>query len=63
MDDSVIVVGFLSGTLCFMFLVATSFSHSQNDTLQDEAIERGYAIHCPTTGKWSWIGECEETTP
>lgn len=27
---------------------------------QSEAIERGYALHCPATGKWAWKGECEK---
>lgn len=24
-----------------------------------QAVERGYAEYCSTTGNWSWIGECE----
>jgi len=25
-----------------------------------QAIERGFAIHCPLDGKFGWIDECEE---
>lgn len=27
---------------------------------QREAIERGYALHCPATGEFAWKGECED---
>lgn len=27
---------------------------------KDEAIERGYGLHCPDDGKFAWVGECEE---
>jgi len=25
-----------------------------------QAIERGFAIHCPLDGKFGWLDECEE---
>ena len=25
-----------------------------------QAIERGFAIHCPLNGKFGWIDECKE---
>jgi len=28
--------------------------------VQAEAIERGYALHCPKDGRFAWIGECDE---
>jgi hypothetical protein len=28
--------------------------------IQTEAIERGYALHCPKDGRFAWIGECDE---
>lgn len=31
--------------------------------LVQEAIERDYALYCPTTGEWAWKGECEEGNP
>lgn len=27
---------------------------------RSEAIERGYALRCPTTGEFAWKGECDE---
>ena len=27
--------------------------------LKRQAIERGYALHCPDDGKFAWVGECE----
>ena len=28
--------------------------------IKTEAIERGYALHCPKDGRFAWIGECDE---
>jgi hypothetical protein len=28
--------------------------------VQTEAIERGYALHCPKDGRFAWKGECDE---
>ena len=25
-----------------------------------EAIQRGYALHCPQTGDFAWKGECDD---
>ena len=36
---------------------------NQNYTLyylKSEAIERGYALHCPQDGEFAWKGECEK---
>lgn len=27
--------------------------------MKHQAIERGYALHCPDDGKFAWKGECE----
>ena len=27
---------------------------------ESQAIERGYALHCPADGEFAWKGECEE---
>lgn len=29
-------------------------------TWEHQAIERGYALHCPDTGDFAWKGECGE---
>ena len=28
--------------------------------MQVQAIQRGYALYCPTNGNFAWNGECEE---
>lgn len=28
--------------------------------LKSEAIERGYALHCPKEGEFAWKGECDD---
>lgn len=33
---------------------------SQEAAWRAEAIERGHALHCPSTGNFAWIGECDE---
>ena len=35
-------------------------SNAMQDQLQTQAIEHGYALYCPTDGKFAWHGECEE---
>lgn len=34
--------------------------HRPADELRYQAIERGYALYCPTDGEFAWKGECEE---
>ncbi len=29
-------------------------------SVQGDAIERGYAIHCPDDGDFAWVGECRD---
>lgn len=28
--------------------------------IEAEAIQRGYALHCPQTGDFAWKGECDD---
>ena len=52
------LVTFLAGVLATIAMVGSlPYFH---DRTRAEAIERGYALHCPTNGQWAWIGECEE---
>jgi len=50
-----------------MFAVAVSFSifgyALGKSSMEDAAIKRGYAIHCPLDGKFSWINECPDELP
>lgn len=41
------------------FAVGKHFS-PEVASLKNEAIERGYALYCPKTGDWAWVGDCHE---
>jgi hypothetical protein len=49
-----------------LFLVSVSFmiyvtiDRLTNKPIQQQAIERGYALYCPKDGKFAWKGECDE---
>ena len=47
-----------------MFAVAVSFSifgyALGKSSMEDAAIKRGYAIHCPLTGDFGWQDECQK---
>lgn len=51
-----------------LFLVSVSFmiyvtvDRLTNKTIQQQAIERGYALYCPKDGEFAWKGECDERT-
>lgn len=44
-------VGALVGGLITNYIVTTGF--------ESNVIKRGYAQYCPSTGDFSWKGECE----
>jgi hypothetical protein len=45
--------------LCIVFLLGVA-TGSSNLKFQAQAIERGYALHCPSDGRFAWIGECDD---
>jgi hypothetical protein len=49
-----LLVGCLMGFI--IALMAISITHFE--PFKAQAIERGYALHCPTDGEWAWKGEC-----
>ena len=45
----------------FLFFLLTEAPVSGDvSALKRQAIERGYALHCPHDGAFAWKGECEE---
>lgn len=52
---AVVVVGLLIGGFVFGVSYGIEFT---TDKFQSEAIQRGYALFCPSDGKFSWAGEC-----
>ena len=57
--DGIILMLVIIG--CTFLNIYSAFENYGQDRLEDQAIERGYAIHCPADGRFSWVGECEET--
>jgi hypothetical protein len=56
--------GFARTVTFFTLLAAVAagwlgWSLTQN-YYRGQAIERGYALHCPTDGRFAWMGECDE---
>lgn len=47
-----VLSGFLLGVLMMELLADNDY--------QQQAIERGYGLHCPSTGDYAWKGECDE---
>ena len=55
---------FALGLLAVILVVAgfvISGAYIGRSVMIDQAIERGYAEYCPTTGDPAWIGECDKT--
>ena len=50
----------------FVLMLATAFAFGifgyvlGEQARERQAIERGFAIHCPLDGKFGWLDECEE---
>ncbi len=51
---------YIAITCAAIFGVLGIILFSSNGNLKTQAIERGYALHCPIDGKFAWAGECEE---
>ena len=46
-------------SLIVIMLITLNNRDAVIETIQNQAIERGYALHCPSDGKWNWEGDCE----
>lgn len=46
------------GVIALVAIVTSTNLYIDVSTIRTEAIERGYAIYCPTTGNFSWKDEC-----
>lgn len=46
------------GVIALAAIVTSLNRYVEVTTIRTEAIERGYAIYCPTTGNFAWKGEC-----
>lgn len=55
MNDGSAVM-FLVAAFCFGLTLGLLISESR---YQKQAIYRSYALYCPDSGDWAWIGECE----
>lgn len=45
--------------LSILLVVASFLMASYRDGMETQAIERGYALHCPKDGSFAWKGECD----
>ena len=57
------VVCGLLGTCLVLFWKADARADRMGSrflNVQSQAIERGYALHCPHDGEFAWVGECEQ---
>ncbi len=46
------------GVIALTAIVTATNLYIDVTTVRAEAIERGYAIYCPTTGNFAWKGDC-----
>ena len=52
--------GLLLTITSFFLCVGYLDKRGDFEDLKHQAIERGYALHCPRNGEFAWVGECEE---
>ena len=51
--------GLCAGIFFYLFILYIEIAGDAH-VLKHQAVERGYALHCPTDGEFAWKGECEE---
>jgi hypothetical protein len=56
-DMQAVVMGLVLMVLSSTIFYELGKSHAPE---RQEAIERGYALHCPKDGRFAWKGECDE---
>lgn len=56
-DIAFFIMGFLVSFLLTSFFFMSYWTPTSY--WQSQTIQRGYALYCPTDGKFAWIGECE----
>ena len=50
----------LLAAILFIALLVSLFGFGmREEAFKSQAIERGYALYCPTNGVWAWEGECQ----
>ena len=52
-------LGFVLGMAFTIMCVVVGAKLVETPITKTNAIDRGYATHCPLDGKLAWIGECE----
>lgn len=57
MDDGLGIFGLIVVAVFIGFILGHM---SGEDSMETEAIERGYAIYCPTSGDFAWKNECDK---
>lgn len=55
-----VLEGFIVPMMLICTAVYAAWAVIRLDILQSQAIENGYAQHCPLDGEFAWVGECEQ---
>jgi uncharacterized membrane protein YpjA len=56
MDDGLGILWLLVVAVFIGFIFGYMYGE---DEMQAQAIQRGYALYCPSSGDFAWQGECE----
>lgn len=46
------------GVIALAAIVTSTNLYIDVTTIRAEAIDRGYALYCPSTGNFAWKGDC-----
>jgi hypothetical protein len=57
-DLGFIIIGLIVGAGLYIMILGSGISNNVANKYKTQAIERGYALYCPTTGNFAWINEC-----
>lgn len=60
MSDTKAILIIIPLLLLLIFLAMGLGKSLQWEEFSNQAIERGYALHCPVTGDFAWKGECDD---
>ncbi|MDX5370345.1 MAG: hypothetical protein LPL29_13315 [Alphaproteobacteria bacterium] len=58
------LIAFIAGLsfgLILILIALSGFAANRESDMKKQAIERGYALHCPKDGVWAWTGECKSS--
>lgn len=61
MDENFVAMFGIVVLIASCFVLGALFGHADGrGKMRDQAIQRGYALYCPTDGDFAWKGECDD---